>query len=390
MVVVILALGAGCSGSKVRSGQAVVDIEKGSRVLIAERGQNLRAAQGRRTVHLGAQVKVLAGSAAVTLAGGAHLDVRSGSEIELGSPLSLVAEDLLVTSGDKPVNVAVAGSQVTVDGVARLTRDLAVSVGTYRGNVSLRSAAHVLQVPALRQAEVPSLGVLPAMPAPLDYESTDVWDRRFLGTAIELGEELESRSKGFTNQLRAGSGTTPGFYRILLPALETEPAFGEDLIAGAGTPGDTLVGAAITVSGRLGTFSERWANVFGFKAAGATWGLVALDQQVNDADALVRTVDVAIGSQAFAFAPTRVVPAPAAAVVPPPAGAPSAPAPVGPSRAPVPINPAPPSTPAAAPPLITLPKLPELIPPPDPNEPGLLSPLLDVVTETLGGLLSGG
>lgn len=386
---VILVAGAGCSSDDVRAGEAVVTIEPGSRVLIGERDQGLRTVEGRRTVHLGAQVKVLAGSASIALGDGSRLDVRKGSELEIGSPVSLVADDLLVTSGSQPLKVAVAGSQVVVDGVARLTRDLAVSAATYRGSVTMRSAARSLKVPALRQAEVPSLGVLPAAPEPLDYDTADAWDRRFLGVAMELGEQLESRSNGFTNQLPDGAGTTPGFYRVLLPALENEPAFTGDLVSDTRDPGETLVGAAITVNGKVGTFAERWANVFGFKAQGASWGLVALDQQVNDADGLVQTVDLAIGSQSFAFAPTPAVSSPAA----PPASAPQVaptPEPTTPARTSAP-TPAAPATPAAGPPpLLTLPKLPELIPPPDPNNPGLLAPLLDVVTDALSGLLSGG
>lgn len=392
-VVVVLAImvaSAGCSRDDVRVGQAVVDIEKGSRVLIGERGEGLRPAEGRHTMHLGAQVKVLAGGAFIALADGARLDVRRGSEVDLASPIVLVADDLLVTTGSDPLKVAVAGSEVTVDGVARLTRDLAVSAATYRGSVTLHSAARSLTVPALRQAEIPSLGVLPAEPEALVYDTTDAWDRSFLGVAMELADQLESRSRGFTSSLSPGEGRTAGFYRILLPALEREPAFGEALLSDTRDPGDTLIGATIAVSGKLQSFTERWAGVFDFRAQGATWGLVALDQQVNDTSALVQTVDAAIGAQSFAFAPqprVRVVPAepaptPVVASAPPSGAAVGTPTPVAPA-------PAAPTTPAGPEPLITLPQLPELIPPPDPADPGILAPLLDVVTQTLDGLLSG-
>lgn len=392
LVAAILIAGAGCSSDGVRAGEAVVDVAPGSRVLIGERGQGLHEAEGRRTVGAGTEVKVLAGTASIALDDGARLDVRKGSELTLSAPLSLVADDLLVTSGRRPVTVAVGGSEVSVDGVARVRRDLAVSAATYRGSVTIRSAARSLVVPALRQAEVPSLGVLPARAEPLDHRRADAWDRRFLGVAIELGEQLQSRSRGFTSQLPPGAGFTPGFYRILLPALESEAGFGEDLLPTTRDPGDTLVGAAIAVSGRLGTFAERWGGVFGFRAEGASWGLVALDQRVNDADGLVSVVDLAIGNQSFAFAPS-VVSVAAVDVPADPIPAAAAPEPVVPPETPVvpPAVVAPPATPAAGtPPLITLPALPELIPPPDPSNPGILAPLLDVVTDTLSGLLSGG
>lgn len=383
--------GAGCSRSSTPAGQAVVEVERGSRVLVGERGDGLLAVEGRRTVHVGAQVKVLSGSATIALEDGARLDARTGSEVDLGSPVSLVADDLLVTSGSHPLTIAVAGSQVAVDGVARLTRDLAVSAATYRGTVTMRSAARSLAVPALRQAEIPSLGVLPAEPRALAYDKNDAWDRRFLGVAIELSDQLDSLSKGFTNSLDSREGRTPGFYRILIPALEHEPEFGDQLLAVSHNPGDSLIGATIAVSGKLGSFAQRWVGEFAFKNQGATWGLVALDQQVNDTDALLHTVDSAVGAQSFAFAPaptvtvvSKPVPAPAPAV---PAPAPAVPAPVPPKA---PTATTIPTAPAPSPGLvITLPTLPELIPPPDPNNPGILAPLLNTVTATLGGLLSG-
>ncbi|HEX2701278.1 MAG TPA: hypothetical protein VHM89_13845 [Acidimicrobiales bacterium] len=392
VVSAIVVAGAGCSKEPVRSGQAVVEISKGSRVLIGERNQGLRPATGNRTLHVGAQVKVLDGSASISLEDGARLDVRKGSEIGLGSPLSLVADDLLVTSGRAPVKVAVAGSAVTVDGVARLTRDLAVSAATYRGSVTVQSAARTLVVPALRQTQVPSLGVLPATAEPLDYDTKDIWDRRFLGVAMELTDQLEARSRGFTNLLEPGSGRTAGFFRLLLPALENEPAFDQDLLSDTRPPGETLIGAAIAVSGKIGSFVERWDSVFRFKGQGASWGLVALDQQVNNADSLVHTVDVAIGGQSFAFAPAPTV---APVVEPPPPAPVEAPTPQSTPRssapAPAPAAPATPTKPAAEPPpLITLPELPELVPPANPDDPGLLTPLLDVVTDTLSGLLAPG
>lgn len=390
VVLAVVVLGAGCSKNEVRVGQAVIDIDKGSRVLIGERGQGLRPGQGRHTMHVGAQVKVLAGSASIALDDGARLDVRTGSEVDLGSPISLVADDLLVTAGNSPVKVAVAGSEVIVDGVARLRRDLAVSAATYRGTVTMRSAARSLTVPALRQADIASLGVLPAEPAPLAYDKADTWDRNFLGVAMDLADQLESRGKGFTSSLRPGEGHTAGFYRILLPDLEKEPAFDEKLIARIRDPGDTLIGATIAVSGKLGSFAERWAGAFTFKSQGATWGLVALDQQVNDTNALVHTIDVAIGAQSFAFAPPpRVTRAPAVAPATVVADVPAAP--VSPrAPAPVPVaQPAPTTSTSGPPPLLTLPTLPPLLPAPNPDDSGILAPLLDVVTQTLDGLLSG-
>lgn len=389
-MVVVLAAGA-CSKDAVKAGEAIVSVQDGSRVLVGERGEGLRAVEGRRTVHAGAQVKVLEGSASIALEDGAQLEVRDDTELRLGSPVALEAGDLLVSAKKAAVRISAAGSDVTVAGVARVTRDLAVSAATYQGTVTMHSAARTLQVPALRQGEIPSLGVLPTEPEPLRYNSADPWDRRFLGMAIDLGDQLESRSRGFTSSLRAGEGRTPGFYRLLIPALETEPAFDDDTLLVGRDPGETLVGAAIAVSGKAGSFADRWKAVFAFKDQGASWGLVALDQNVTDGTALVDSVDTAINSkkaaEALVFGQTApVVPAATpVATVPETPAAPTTPVPPTP-RTPAPTQPAP-TTPTTQP-LIKLPELPTLIPAPDANEPGILTPLLDTVTGLLDGLLA--
>ena len=394
--IAILVAGAACTGDGVGANEVSVVVDRGSRVLVGERGEGLVTAKGRRTLHVGAQVKVLAGSASVSLHDGTLLEVRKGSEIVVGNPVVLVAEDVLVTSAAKPVRVAAAGSHFTVAGVAQLSRDLAVSAATYRGSVTLRSAGRTLTIPALREAEAASLGVLPAEPDALDYDPADPWDRRFLGAAIDLGEELEAKSEGFTRSLAPGEGRTPGFYRILLPDLEKEAAFGEQLLGRNRRPGDLLIGATIAVNGRQGSFADRWASVFDFRDKGAKWGLVALDQQVNDIQGVVSSVDAAIGRTSFAFAP---LPLPAVPV-PVPATVPTTPA-TTPARAPAPTSPAPSSpTPAQAPrtPVALPPPAPSLLPVPEllpPTEPpttpteGILTPLLDTVTTTLDGLLGG-
>ena len=66
------------------------------------------------------------------------------------------------------------------------------------------------------------------------------WDRRYLGDAIDLGDELQARSDGFTAQLATGEGHTAGFYRQLMPALENQPDFTQTLrriIAGSPSAG---------------------------------------------------------------------------------------------------------------------------------------------------------
>ncbi|HVM06476.1 MAG TPA: hypothetical protein VM242_15025, partial [Acidimicrobiales bacterium] len=324
---VIAALAAGCSDGNVGTNEAAVEIAEGSRVLIAEPGDDLALADGTVTVDFGTDVKVLAGSATISLADGGTLEVRERSEVEIGTRISLVAADVLVTSGKAPVVVEGAGSEFIVDGVAQISRDFAVSASSYQGSVAVRSAARELVVPALRQVAVASLGVVPTSPKPLDYDPGDPWDRRFLAAAIELGDQLEAKSAGFTESVGRTEGRTAGFYRVLLPALENEPQFDERLLTPGLRPGEALVGATIALHGRTGSFADRWAAVFGFRSEGARWGLVALDQQVSDTSGLVASVNAAIGRQSFAFAPAR--PAATQPVGQPPVAPPPATTPAG-------------------------------------------------------------
>lgn len=386
--VVIALAGSACTDDEVGAGEASVLVDEGSRVLVAERGEDLRRAEGRITLHAGSQVKVLEGSASISLHRGARLEVRTGSEVQLGDPVVLVSDDLLVTSAARPVEVVAAGSQFSVSGVARVSRDFAVSAASYRGEVRLRSAARSLTIPALRQAAAASLGVLPAEPEALDYDPADPWDRRFLGSAIDLGSELEAKSEGFSRSLGPNEGRTAGFYRLLLPELEDEPAFGPELVGDDRPPGELLVGATIAVSGNRGTFAERWASVFAFRDQKARWGLVALDQQVNDLQGLVSAVDQAIGRQSFAFAPLPAGAArPVAAIGPAPVETPPAIQAPRPAVPPAPPRP-PATTPTTAPPLLDLP---QLVPDPEPLPPtvDLLTPLVDTLAATIDGLLSG-
>lgn len=303
-VLAMVAASGACSRDGLDPGEARLSVSRGGEVVVEAPGAPARRVIGNRTFPAGTTVSVVGGTARLELASGPELELRRGSEVRLGRQPSLVRGDLLVSStATEPLTVRAAGSEVSIRGVARLSRDLAVSAASYRGRLRLSSAGRSLDVPALRQGDIPSLGVVPSRPVPLDYDADDPWDRRFLGEAIELGNELEAKSEGFTSSLKANQGTTPGYFRLLVPALEAEPAFGPPLLTDGRPPGETLVGATIAVSAREGSFVRRWRNVFAFRDEGAPWGLVALDQKVDDSDALVQSLDAAIGRANLAFAP---------------------------------------------------------------------------------------
>jgi hypothetical protein len=257
----------------------------------------------RRSVHVGDRLRVDEGSAVLELGDQRRAELRKGSEIVLragppgGASIApeLAAGDVLLSAAVEPFEASTPDVRASVSGgSARLSRGSPVVLATYSGRAGVSSAGSTLEVPALRQVSVPAGAPLPPRPSPLSYQPGDSWDQRLLGDAIELGDQLVARSRGFTAQIGTGQGKTPGFYRIILPALENEPGFDVAALGPNRDPGEALVGLAITVEGRRGTFDERVRSVFGFHDEGAAWGIVALDQGVTRAP-LLASIDEAIG-----------------------------------------------------------------------------------------------
>lgn len=309
----LVALGAaGCSKSKLRVDEARLVVD--GRVLLTQRGKSPRPVEKATTIHYGDRVKLVTGTARIATGDGTTYELRCGrigcaeaTDFRLASDPTLEGGDLLVTAGKAPVLVHTAGSEVEVTGAARVSRSLAVSAASYRGDVVLRSGGRPFTVRALRQAAVPAIGVLPTSATPLAYDDADEWDRRFLGAAMAFGRELEARGRAFGPNVRAGEGRTAGFYEQLLPELAREPAFDTSLLTVGRPPGETLVGATIAVASRTASFVERWRSLFGFRDEGAAWGLVALDQAVSDGPSLVSRLDTAIGRAPLRFSGPTVL-----------------------------------------------------------------------------------
>jgi hypothetical protein len=311
-------LGACRHSSTAAAGRLTVD----GQAEVVRPGEEQREVTGTRDLKVGDRVLVRQGTAQIRLSEGRTLELRLGSDLEVtggtgarAKPV-LMAGDLLVTSGASPLVVGTTGADVTVAGVARVSRGVALLVATYQGSATLASGGTSVSVPALRQAAMPAAGALPARPSPLEPSSTDSWDQRFLSDAIELGNQLAARSQGFSAQLGPTEGRTAAYFRGLFPRLAAEPTFDASLVSPSRPPGETLVGAAITLEGTHGTFAERWAAVFGFHDQGAPWGLVALDQGVSRVP-LLDAVESAIGHNAATFAQTP--PSSGSTSLPPPA-----------------------------------------------------------------------
>jgi hypothetical protein len=386
-VLVLVALGIAPGCSRRGLGQDEARLSGSGNVEASSPNRAWHEVTGGTTLHRGERVRVRSGTARLQLSDDRSLELRGGSTLELDRVPRLLAGDALATSPGTPLHVSVAGTDARVaNGAARLQRGLAVVIAAYQGEVQLDSAGRTLRVPALRQAVVTAAGLIPDRPAPLAYDALDAWDRRFLGDAIDLGAELVARSRGFTAQLSRGEGRTAGFYRQLVPALEREPDFTQKMVDESHSPGELLVGAAISTEGKRGRFAERWSQVFQFRDDGAAWGLVALDQQVNRSP-LLTGVDAAIGRARTPFDVAAPAPAPAApappAPQPEPAPAGSTPRAGQPAKPPASGGPTA-STPSSNP---TLPKPTPGSPITQPVQPGLLDNTLSGLLDAVGGLL---
>jgi hypothetical protein len=376
-VALTLTLGAACT-SKRTPGEAALNLTGRARLTSAS--GKVSTIYRNVTVRRGESIYVSKGAATLEFSGGRRLELRQGSAVKADRTPSILSGDaLLVAPATTKLTVRSAGSTIVLSqGAARLSRGLGIEAAAYRGTLTLTSAGHSLVVPALRQAGIPSLGVVPARPEPLRLQSNNVWDRRFLGDAIELTEQLQTRSDGLTGQLRRSETRSVGFFTTLLPVLDGQREFNDVLLNPTRPAGETLVGASIAAAGHAGDFAKRWQSVFAFRDAGAAWGLVALDQRVSDPPGLSSAIDAAL---ARANSLTLEVAAPVAIV---------------PATVPV-TSPGITTNTASAPPATTAlttgsGSTDGTTPPPDQPAPapapGVLQPVVDTVNNVVGGLLS--
>jgi hypothetical protein len=368
-------------------------------VTVIRVGGKSASVHGSTTLHRGDAVKIPTsggGTATVALAGGGSVELRPGSLVGFDSGPQLGAGDLLaIGSGAHAINVRSSNSTgALVHGVARLHRDLVFTVGVYQGNATVTSATRSLVVTAYRQASVAAVGLVPEAPSPLTLSPTDAWDRRELGVAIDLTDQLDAASEGFSASVPAGMAISAGFYRSALTQLPAnftdalllrEPSAvpvpsGAAIADGQRAPGEVLVGSAIVVQARSGTFDGRWGSVFAFRDAGAAWGLVALDQGV-DGPALLDLLSGAINRSLLVFTqpqtPGAATGQPPAFIASPPSGVPHS----------APPTTRPPSSGVGKPPVtapVTVPKIPT--PPPSPGSP-VLDPVVQLINNLVGALL---
>jgi hypothetical protein len=264
------------------------------------------------------------------------------------------------------VRLVVDETTLDIKGIARVRRGTGVTVAVYQGVAGVNATGRNMPggLHALRQLTVPATGVLPRQVEPLAYDerAPDPWDLRYLADAIDLGTQLERRSRAVTQRL-GGADAARSDVGGLLPALRAEPAFGPALVTPTLAVGETVVGASIALEASANDdFAATWGDVFSFRADGATWGLVAADQAAKR-EALLARLDGVLGRTA------RVVrPGPGA----------------GPTTTTT-TTPRPPSGPPPTPPPTTPPRTPPTIPPVG----GPAQPAVDLVNDLLDSILGG-
>jgi hypothetical protein len=378
-----------------RPGEARLVVSRGV-VEVSVDGAPFVEASRDRVLRSDDRVRVIRGSAVLELPRSSVAELRDGSAVKVsgGTDPALVLEtgDLLVDAPRNTVKVDGGNSLVSVAGAAKLRRSSSLVAGVYEGSVLLQSEGQTLGVPRYRQAVAAGTGILPATPRPLDLRDSDEWDRRMLGDVLALSEQLEIFGRGFEAQLPSGAQPSPQFFKSVVPELAPAPITPQ-LLAGR-SAGENLIGLVLIGMDR-GDFNSRVGNIFGFRADGASWGLVAADRGLNPNPVLAgleaaagRAVaeSVAAGGSSLGLALGRrgrngeLLPGPGAAPSTAPSGSGTAPG-GEPGTSPGPQGSPPPSSPdQPSPRRITVPPTGTVLDP-------LLSPITGPVANLLNGLL---
>jgi hypothetical protein len=364
-VIVVMAAYAGwlvsCSDSDDPEAWSV-DIDGQAQVVDAEGGTEALE-QGRQTLEAGQQIRV-ADSAVVRLPNGASAELRAGADgdavLVLGTTPELRSGELLLKAGSDTARLNAGGVLISLNsnGVARIRRSSGVTVGVYRGLAGIDARGRILQggVPALRQITIASGGSVPRKPVPLVYNDSDQWDLDYLGEAINLDRELDDRVK---NLVASSNGQVPdeAFLSRVLPVLATTAGFGEGLLQRPRSTSELVIGASIAL-GSGPDFVDSWGRVFGFRSAGAKWGIVALDAQIPPQGLLLTVEGVLrrLASGLTITTPTDITPPSSSGIAPRGSAQPSVPAArPGPANPPAndpsgPLDPVPVTTTTTTPP----------------------------------------
>lgn len=274
-------------------------LEPSGLVEVAVAGDEFVRASHGRTLRAGDQVRVIDGRATLELGRegrpNSKVELRAGSvltvhEKDQPTALSLDDGDLLVESG-RGDTVAVDGGTavVKVAGSAKLRRGVSLAAGVYTGTARLERNDQGLNVSQYRQAAVVGTGILPPAAEPLSLAASDEWDRRMLGPVMALDEQLLLITQAFEADAPAAVG--PETYKEWVPRAAALPLTSE-MLAGRAV-GENLVGVTLVALDK-GDFITRFQSIFGFRAEGASWGLVAADRAINP-NPVLSDLELALG-----------------------------------------------------------------------------------------------
>jgi hypothetical protein len=253
----------------------------------------VRASHG-RTLRASDQVRVIDGRAVLELTK-SKVELRAGSVLTIHdkdqpTAISLDDGDLLVEAG-RGDTVAIDGGTavVKVAGSAKLRRGVSLAAGVYTGTARFERNDQGLNVSQYRQAAVVGTGILPPAAEPLSLAQSDEWDRRMLGPVMALDEQLLLITQAFEADAPAAVG--PETYKEWVPRAAGLPLTPE-MLAGRAV-GENLIGVTLVALDK-GDFLTRFQSIFGFRAEGASWGLVAADRAINP-NPVLSDLEVALG-----------------------------------------------------------------------------------------------
>ncbi|MGH9034835.1 MAG: hypothetical protein ACRD0O_03660, partial [Acidimicrobiia bacterium] len=279
MLAGVVVVGVDRSGVSVQPGEARLDSQ--GIVEVSVNGLSFVRAEGSQILGHEDRVRVLEGTARLELPNSSVAELRAGSAVAIadGGDAALVLEsgDLLVEAPRDTVEVDGGTALVSVVGAAKLRRGASLVAGVYDGNVMLVRDTNNLAVPRYRQAAVVGTGLLPDAPKPLSLSRNDEWDRRMLPEVLELDSQLGALGQNFESSLPAGAEVTPDILAAMVP--DAAGAVTQPLLSGR-APAEKLIGLVLVALDK-GDVKARVERVFGFRSAGASWGLVAADRDLN-------------------------------------------------------------------------------------------------------------
>ncbi|MDQ3947345.1 MAG: hypothetical protein M3357_19740 [Actinomycetota bacterium] len=279
MLAGIVVVGVDRSGVSVQPGEA--RLEARGIVEVSVDGLSFVRADGSQILSHDDRVRVVDGTARLELPNSSMVELRAGSAVAIsdGGDAALVLEsgDLLVQAPRDTVEVDGGTALVSVVGAAKLRRDASLVAGVYDGNVMLVRDTNKFPIPRYRQAAAVGTGLLPHAPEPLSLSRNDEWDRRMLPEVLELDTQLNVLGQNFETTLPAGAEVTPEVLAAMVP--EAAGAVTQPLVGGR-APAEKLIGLVLVALDK-GDFKTRVERVFGFRSAGASWGLVAADRNLN-------------------------------------------------------------------------------------------------------------